>query len=291
MSLHVMHEITPLTPGDCFTVFSRQKTMFDFPLHYHNEFELNLLLGAVGTRRIIGDHVGILDDLELILIGPNLNHTWLKHKCHNEPVTEVTIQFPSDLLDDKFLRRNQLREIKAMFDAARHGVKFAPEIVDALKHRLLQLGNSDGFASVLELITILHDLSLSPNMQTLSVRGTLQDKLIFNSRRIEKVYEYMNTYYYRAITLAEVAKIAGMPEASFSRFIRRRTHKTFVDTLNDIRLGHASRLLMDTNHTIADIALKCGFTNISNFNRLFKRKKMCIPKEFRELHTGGRIFV
>ncbi|GAB2697306.1 AraC family transcriptional regulator [Mucilaginibacter koreensis] len=291
MSLHVMHEITPLTPGDCFTVFARQKTMFDFPLHYHDEFELNLLLGAAGTKRIIGDHAGVIDDLELILIGPNLYHTWLKHQCHSATVTEVTIQFPSDLLDEKFLRRNQLSDIKAMFDAARHGLKFSAETVNTLKPRLLQLGNSNGFASVLELITILHDLSISPGREALSVRGTLQDRLLFNSRRIEKVYEYMNTYYYRSITLADVAKIAGMPEASFSRFIRRRTHKTFVDTLNEIRLGHASRLLMDTQLTIAEIALKCGFTNISNFNRLFKRKKMCIPKEFRELHTGGRIFI
>ena len=101
----------------------------------------------------------------------------------------------------------------------------------------------------------------------------------------------MNVNYYRQITLAEVAKIANMPEASFSRFIKKRTNKTFIDSLNEIRLGHASRMLIDTTYTIAEIAYKCGFNNISNFNRLFKRKKLCVPKEFREAYTGNRIFI
>jgi AraC-like DNA-binding protein len=101
----------------------------------------------------------------------------------------------------------------------------------------------------------------------------------------------MNINYNRQVTLAEVSKLANMPEASFSRFIKKRTGKTFIDTLNEIRLGHASRLLIDTTNTIAEIAYKCGFNNISNFNRIFKRKKFCIPKEFRETYAGNRVFI
>ncbi|MBS7566661.1 helix-turn-helix domain-containing protein [Mucilaginibacter sp. Bleaf8] len=291
MITNVMHEITPLTPGDCFTIFSRVKQKFDFPLHYHDEFELNLILNAAGAKRIVGSHMEVIDDLELILVGPNVYHAWMTHQCSSEAITEITIQFHKDLFDDKMLSRNQLSFLKSMLDRSQRGVSFSPETITALKDRIMSLSQKTGFDSVLELMSILHDLSISRNMKTLSEPSFGNEKPVYNSRRIEKVFEYMNASYSKPITLAEVAKIANMPEASFSRFIKKRTNKTFIDSLNEIRLGHASRMLIDTTYTVAEIAYKCGFNNISNFNRLFKRKKLCIPKEFRETYVGNRVFI
>lgn len=286
-----MREITPLTPSDCFTIFSRVKNKFDFPLHYHEEYELNLILNAKGAKRVVGGHIEAIDELELALIGPNLYHAWFTHLCQSEEITEVTIQFHKDLFDEKFLKRNQLSFVKSMLERSQRGILFSPETVQALKGRLLSLDKKTGFDSVLELLSILHDLSTSRNTRTLSDPSFTNEKFYYNSRRIEKVFEYMNTNYNKQVTLAEVSRIANMPEASFSRFIKKRTGKTFIDSLNEIRLGHASRMLIDTTNTVAEIAYKCGFNNISNFNRIFKRKKFCIPKEFRETYTGNRVFI
>ncbi|QJD96479.1 helix-turn-helix transcriptional regulator [Mucilaginibacter robiniae] len=291
MNANVMHEITPLTPGDCFTIFSRVKQKFDFPLHYHDEYELNLIVNAPGARRIVGGHMEVIEDLELVLVGPNLYHAWMTHQCQSEAITEVTIQFHHDLFDEKLLRRNQLGFVKNMLDRSQRGVAFSRETIQVIKDRIISLSQKSGFDSVLELMSILHDLSISRNIKTLSEPFFANEKPTYNSRRIEKVFEYMNANYSKHITLAEVAKIANMPEASFSRFIKKRTNKTFIDSLNEIRLGHASRMLIDTTYTVAEIAYKCGFNNISNFNRLFKRKKLCIPKEFRETYIGSRIFI
>jgi AraC-like DNA-binding protein len=291
MSNNVMREITPLTPGDCFTIFSRVKDEFNFPLHYHNEYELNLILNAKGAKRVVGGHIEVIDELELVLVGPNVYHAWFTHQCQSKSITEITIQFHNDLFDEKFLKRNQLSFVKSMMERAQRGVLFSPETVMALKDRLLSLNKKSGFDSVLELLSILHDLSISRNMKTLSDSSFSSETFNYNSRRIEKVFEYMNSRYHMPVTLAEVARIANMPEASFSRFIKKRTGKTFIDSLNEIRLGHASRMLIDTTNTIAEIAYKCGFNNISNFNRVFKRKKFCIPKEFRETYTGNRVFI
>jgi len=291
MSNNVMREITPLTPGDCFTIFSRVKQKFDFPLHYHDEYELNLIINAKGAKRVVGGHIEVIDELELVLVGPNVYHAWFTHQCQSDAITEITIQFHKDLFDDKFLRRNQLSFVKNMMERAQRGILFSPETVVALKERLQSLNKKNGFDSVLELLSILHDLSISRNMKTLSDSSFSNEQFHYNSRRIEKVFEYMNAHYNMQITLAEVAKIANMPEASFSRFIKKRTGKTFIDSLNEIRLGHASRMLIDTTNTVAEIAYKCGFNNISNFNRIFKRKKFCIPKEFRETYTGNRVFI
>ena len=105
----IMKEITPLTPNDCFTIFSRVKKEFNFPLHFHEEFELNLILNAKGAKRIVGDHIDVIDDIELVLVGSNLNHAWFTHQCESEEITEVTVQWHKDLFDDKLLKRNQLR--------------------------------------------------------------------------------------------------------------------------------------------------------------------------------------
>ncbi|MDN5285310.1 MAG: helix-turn-helix protein [Mucilaginibacter sp.] len=286
-----MHEITPLTPGDCFTIFSRVKKKFDFPLHYHEEYELNLIINGKGARRVIGEHMEVIDDLELVLIGPNLYHSWFTHQCKSEEITEITIQFHKDLFDEKFLKRNQLSFLKSMLESSQRGIVFSPETILALKGKLLGLARKNGFDSVLELLSILHDLSISRNMRMLSAPGLANENFYYNSRRIEKVFEYMNLNYTKPVTLAEVAKVANMTEASFSRFIKKRTGKTFIDSLNEIRLGHASRMLIDSTSTVAEIAYKCGFNNISNFNRIFKRKKLCIPKEFRETYTGNQVFI
>ncbi|HEY8783272.1 MAG TPA: AraC family transcriptional regulator [Mucilaginibacter sp.] len=287
---NVIREITPLNTGDCFTVSSRIKKDFDFPLHYHEEYELNLILNAKGAKRVVGDGVGVIDDMELVFIGPNIYHAWFTHQCTNQVIKEVTIQFHKDLFDETFLRRNQVSFLKNMFNNAQRGILFSQETTAAIAERILNLNQKSRFDAVLELLSILHSLSLSSNIQLLSDPGFSGESFHFKSRRIEKVFEYMYNNYDKHITLAEVARIANMPQVSFSRFIKKRTGKTFIESLNEIRLGHASRMLIDTNDTIAGIAYKCGFNNISNFNRTFKRKKLCIPREFRETYSFGRSF-
>jgi AraC-like DNA-binding protein len=292
MSTNIIREITPLTQNDCFTIFSRVKKEFSFPLHYHEELELNLIINAKGARRIVGDHIDSIDDMELVLVGPNVYHAWFTHQCRSEEIREVTIQWHKDLFEDKLLRRNQLSFIRSMVERSQKGILFSRETMVALAPRILSLNQKNGFDSVLELLSILHDLSISRNMRTLSDGSFSNQHFTYNSRRIEKAFEYMNNNYDKSITLGEVAKLVSMTEVSFSRFIKKRTGNTFIDSLNEIRLGHASRLLIDTTHSIAEISYHCGFNNISNFNRIFKKKKTCTPKEFREnFSSGTRVFI
>lgn len=287
----IMKEITPLTSNDCFTIFSRVKKEFNFPLHFHEEFELNLILNAKGAKRIVGDHIDVIDDIELVLVGSNLNHAWFTHQCESDEITEVTIQWHKDLFDDKLLKRNQLRLIRQMLERSMKGIAFSADTIKNISPRILSLNQKNGFDSVMELISILHDLSSSRNMRTLSDSTFSDFHQPSNSRRVEKAFEYLNNNYDKQISLKEVARLVNMTEVSFSRFIKKRTGSTYIDTLNEIRLGHASRMLIDTTHSIAEISFNCGFNNISNFNRLFKKKKNCTPKEFRESFSGNRIFI
>ena len=292
MQNNILREITPLTQSDCFTIFTRVKSEFDFPMHCHEELELNFIMNAKGAKRVVGDHIDEIDELELVLVGSNLPHVWQTYKCKSNEIREVTLQFHKDLFDDKFLRRNQLSFIRKMLEQSARGILFSTQTAEQIKPRLMQLNQKQGFDSVLELLSILHDLSISRNMRTLSDATFSNAELSYNSRRIERSIEYMNQNFQKSITLTEVARLANMTEVSFSRFFRSRTGITFMDSLLEMRLGHASRLLIDTTQSVAEVAYNCGFNNISNFNRLFKKKKGCTPKEFRESYSyGSRVFI
>jgi len=249
-------------------------------------------MNAKGAKRVVGDHISEIDDLELILIGSNLPHVWQTHKCKSKEIREITIQFHKDLFDEKFLRRNQLSFIRNMLEKSAKGIQFSKQTIELITPRLIILSQKQGFDSVLELLSILHDLSISRNMHTLSDSTFSNAELSYNSRRIEKTIEYMNQSFQKSITLTEVSKLANMTDVSFSRFFKARTGITFMDSLLEMRLGHASRLLIDTTQSVAEVAYNCGFNNISNFNRLFKKKKGCTPKEFRENYSyGSRVFI
>ena len=294
MNKNILREITPLTQADCFTLFSRVKADFDFPIHYHEEFELNFISNAKGAKRVVGDHLEEIDELELVLVGSNLQHAWLTHKCKSNEIFEITIQFHKDLFDEKFLNRNQLNFIRSMLEKSSRGILFSKETIQQLAPRITSLNQLHGFDSMLELMSILHDLSTSRNYRLLSdasFNSNSTETSHYHSRRIEKTLEYMNKNFDKQISLSEVAKIANMSDVSFSRFFKQRTVNTFVDSQTQIRLGHASRLMIETTQSVAEIAYKCGFNNISNFNRIFKKKKGCTPKEFRESFSGTRIFI
>lgn len=284
---NILHEITPLASSDCFSVFYRSnKTTFDFPVHYHEEFELTFIMNARGVKRVIGDHVEEIGDLELVLIGPNLRHTWLMHKCKSNNITEVTIQFHKDLFDEKFLGRNQMVFLRNMLERSNRGILFPYETAQLLSWRILRLHKKDGFDSVLELMSLLRELSLARHTRVLANSAfNNTEPLTYNSRRIERVMEFMHQNFQRSISLAEVAGLTNMSESAFSRFFKTRTGMTFIESITEIRLGHASRLLIDTTQSVAEIAYDCGFNNISNFNHVFKKKKGCTPKEFKETYT------
>src|SRR6185503_272019 len=186
-------------------------------------------------------------------------HVWQTHKCKGKEIREITIQFHKDLFDDKFLRRNQLSFIRNMLEKSARGILFSTQTIEQIKPRLMILNQKQGFDSVLELLSILHDLSISRNMHTLSDATFSNAELSYNSRRIERAVEYMNQSFQKQITLTEVAKLANMTDVSFSRFFKTRTGVTFMDSLLEMRLGHASRLLIDTTESVAEIAYNCGF--------------------------------
>ncbi len=280
-------EITPLKDTDCFLVFDRIKSDFNFPIHFHTEYEINLIINAHGAKRIVGDHILEISDLELVMIGPNLYHGWQDFNNNkNAQIHEITIQFPRDLFNKSILNKNIMKPIKEMLEHSNRGISFSKTTIEQVQDKLMSLTQKRGFDSFIELQTLLYDLAISRDQKLLTNISFQRSEDFQNSEKIEKLYHYILDNFKNKIKLDDVAHLLNMSTVSFTRFIKQRTGKSFVDFVNEIRLGYATRLLIETNKSVSEICYECGFNNISNFNRIFKKKQDCTPSEFRNNFNG-----
>lgn len=222
----------------------------------HREFEINYIENAAGAQRVVGDSIEEIGDYELALISNgNLEHGWQNHNRPPGTIREITIQFSDDWLSEKLLDKNQFHSIQTMFQNGCKGIAFS------------------------------HD------QRTLASSTFAHAENNIQSRRIRLADAYLQQNYARNISLGEVASLVNMSEVAFSRFFSQHTGKSFTDYLTDIRIGKIARQLIDTNKTIAEICYECGYNNMSNFNRLFRRKKGCTPREFRDMYRKKLLIV
>lgn len=282
---NVHREITPLTSKDCFLIFDRIKSKFTFPVHFHPEYELNFIHNGKGIRRIVGDHVSEIDDYELVLVGPNLFHGWIMEGSSESKIHEITLQFHNDLFDDKLLSRAIMKPINEMLVKSSCGILFSKSISKKIYPKIKRLNELKGLEYFLKFISILHLLSNSKEQTILSAYSSNKNDF-YNSDNVKIVYEYLQENFYKKLKVKDVADLINMTEVSFSRFIKKRTGKTFIEYLNDIRIGFASQWLIEKDESIAEIAYQCGFNNVSNFNRVFKANKGLTPTEYKYNFEG-----
>ena len=289
----VMHEITPLMGRDVLYIADRRKKEFTYPIHNHEVFELNFVEHAAGVRRIIGDSSEVIGDYDLVLItSPQLEHVWEQNTCTSEDIREITIQFDFGMSEDSIFGRNPFLSIRNMMNEARKGLCFPLSAIMSVYKQLDTLSSiKDGFYAMMQFMTILYELSRCEGARTLASSSFAKIAVEDSSRRIFKVKNYINENYMDELRLAQMADIAGMSASAFSRFFKQHTGRNLSDYIIDIRLGYATRKLVDTSRSISEISFECGFNNLSNFNRIFKKKKGCSPSEFRENYHKTRIIV
>jgi len=281
----IHREITPISNQDSFLVFDRVKDVFDYPIHFHPEYELNFIENGEKLRRIVGDSIEEVGRLELVLIGPNLFHGWEQHECMHKNMHEITIQFHNDLFDRSFLNRKIMKPIKDLFERASHGILFSETDIEAVLPRLLKVSKLEGIDYFLELFSIIYDLANSRNQRLLSTT-TVYMESFENSDKLKLLYDFVQENYASKITLDQVSELMNMSSVSFNRFIKKRTGKTFVEYVNDVRIGYASRWLIEKDLSISEIAFLCGFNSIANFNRVFKKNKRRTPTKYRHDFSG-----
>lgn len=228
----------------------------------------------------------------MLIASPNLEYVWEQGECHSKDIREITIQFTSDVLPESLLCKNQFHSIRQMLERARLGLAFSQLTIMKIYRRLEELTcQQHGFHAVLSFLELLYDLSLADDSRTLSSSSFARVKTSSESRRVNKVQQYIASHFREEVRLEQMAELVGMTPVAFSRFFRQRTGRTLSDYIIEIRLGYASRMLIDTTMTAAEICFDSGFNTLSNFNRLFRKHKGCTPTEFRENFNKKKIII
>ena len=295
----IITEITPLTEQDSFYMFDHRKECYDYPLHKHAEVELTFMENCTGVHRVVGDSIEVCGQYDLALIGSNLEHAWeqrdgepLPDVAAGRKVRELVIQFAPDLLGEAFLAKSQMATLARLLENAKRGVAFGLPVIMRIYTKLNELSEEEpGFPRVLKLLEILYQLSLEQDYQLLSSTTFASVKATTDSRRVRKVEEYIDQHFKEEVRLPILADLAGMTPTAFSRFFKLRTGRTLSEYIIDIRLGYAARQLVDTTTSIVEICYDSGFNNVSNFNRIFKKRKGCSPSAFRDNYNKNKIFV
>jgi AraC-like DNA-binding protein/quercetin dioxygenase-like cupin family protein len=262
--------------SESFLAYAFTIPCFEFKWHYHPEYELTLITRGKG-KRLVGDSYENFEAGDLVLLGPNLPHTWTSDETKNKTVSAVVIQFSKDFIQ-RFLELKEFAEVAALLASADRGLFFPNAKVDS--GELKRLPALAGVEKITLLLLILQKLVVQKHKKLSSeyfhiVKGEETE------RRINKICQYIQIHSAERVTLEQVATLVHLSRSAFSKFFKRATGKTFSDYVNDIRIGNSCFMLCESDKAISEIAYETGFESLTYFNRVFLKKKGVTPKVFR----------
>jgi AraC-like DNA-binding protein len=270
---------------ETFNIRHEKVQIFQHPWHYHPELELNLIIESTGIR-FIGDSIEPFEAGELVLLGANLPHYWMSDKRMLDPHSTIQAQaiilrFRIDLWGKFFTDIPEMKDIKALFERAARGLIFGKNVGIHIKPLLEQLLEAQYSARIRLWLHIFETLSQTEDYRFLSQTGFINKQPLRDSDRINTVLTYVQEHLADPIVLEDVAKIANMSIAAFCRYFKQQTNKTFIETLNELRINYACRLLAGTHKDISLICFESGFRNVPHFNAVFKENTGKTPTQYR----------
>ncbi len=261
---------------------------FDKPWHFHEEYELVLIEKSRGTK-FIGNDVSFFEEGDLFLIGSNIPHLFRNNEEYytreNELEAKSTfIHFSEKFSGIDFFNLPEMKSVRQLLYRSSQVLELHGKIKCIIRDRLLQMGNESPLQRLQSILDILINLSESVEAKPiLSVKFTTNHTTnTKDTERIHKVFEFIMNNFTKEIYLPEVASMLNMSDASFSRYFKHHTRKTFSDYVTEIRINNACRLLMQGDENISQICYLSGFENLSNFYRHFKKIMGVIPKDYRK---------
>lgn len=283
---HIVHD-----QDASFRFFLIEGPQFNHPYHYHPEIELTLILDSTGMR-LVGDEFQPFASGDLCLLGENLPHLYRNDAPAAEPAPDapvaraLVLQFPRDLGGGFLDNTAELQPVSELLDRAALGLRFDREttrLIGELMRQLLTAGSYTRIALLVNILGVLARAGGEP-IASAGYRPNLNDH---QSERISRACHYIMEHFHEKVTLEQTAQLVGMSPSAFTRFFQRATNQSFRDFLTGIRLGHARRLLLETDLPITEIALSSGFNTVEHFNRRFKKSLEVSPKKFRKRAPVG----
>lgn len=248
--------------------------------HQHEEIQVSYIAEGEGTL-IVGDTINHYSKGDVLVIGSNLPHVFKSEVIENVKSLMLTLFFNKDAFGKLFFDLEEMRELKSFFNRSENGFK-AISHKQKLQYYFFKLKESSKFECFIILLKILDILSKS-RYKPLSSFIYKKEYSDIEGKRMRDVMEYTMDNYQKTICLEDIAKISAMTKNAFCKYFKKRTNKTYFQFLSELRIAYTCKLLLATNDdSIAEIAYKSGFNNISNFNRQFKSVMEIVPSEYKK---------
>ena len=256
--------------------------------HFHPELELTHIIHGKGNR-FVGDNIEFFEDGDLVLVGANLPHVWKNDISYFEGKEDQmamanVIQFLPIFFGETFCNLKELKNVRFLFENSQLGLSIigsTRNIVIKLISQIFETDNS--LRRLCILLEILETIAVSDETEQLSSRGFVDAYQRLDTHRINKVYEFTLNQYHRKILIDEVAVMANMSVPNFCKYFKSRTQKTYIQFLTEVRIGFACQMLIENRKSVQQIAIDCGFHNLSNFNRTFRIQKNQKPIEYKQI--------
>ncbi|MCH8840893.1 MAG: AraC family transcriptional regulator [Planctomycetes bacterium] len=260
----------------------KSASQFRFNWHFHPEYELTLIDRSSG-KRFVGDSICDYHDGDLVLLGPNLPHTWQSAPSSPERTKHqaYVIQFGPHFLGNELLQCAELRYVQGLLKRSVHGLSFSGSVTSAAAVRIRALRRLSGVRRLTGLLELLDLLARSRKASPISSPAFVPSLHREHHRLIDRVCQYLTDHYKEGVSQKEVAELVGKNPAVFSSFFKKTVGVTFVKYVNSLRISHACQLLIDTDLSVLEICHRSGFNNLSNFNRRFLQEKRINPRKYR----------
>lgn len=234
---------------------------------------------------MVGDGMAEYGPGDLVLLGPNLPHSWRSGPVKSlagELHRAIVVQFREDFLGEQFFQLRELGAVASLLRRSENGLAFG-RTRSGLKvaSYFSALPTLPPAKRLLCLLKALVDLASERNAQVLSSLKLRPMVHVENQRRIDAICGYLNEHFEEEIDLVDLSKRFHMAQAALCRFFKRATGRTMTTYLNELRVGAATQLLLQTEESILNICFRVGFGNYSNFVRQFRRIKGLAPSSFR----------
>jgi AraC-like DNA-binding protein/quercetin dioxygenase-like cupin family protein len=272
-------EKLPLSENSSFVARTHRTPQFEVPWHQHIEYELILFTEGEGSS-FIGNYVGEFKTGDIFFLGANLPHSF--QKANEYLITSaVVVHFREDFWGAAFMELPECRMIKKLFSDSAQGLKIKGNTQAVLTPLIKELEHLEGFSRIIRLCECLLLIAKEQEFEAVST----QELKELNSRhreRIDKIFRYTINSFQEPVTLEAVAASAGMSVPAFCSYFKKSTKKTYIDFLNEVRIGYACKQLMDTQKTVESICYESGFNTPANFNKQFLKIKKLTPSAYRK---------
>jgi AraC-like DNA-binding protein len=253
---------------------------FEYPWHYHPEFELTYIIKSHGIR-YVGNSIENFFDDDLVLVGSNLPHCWINTTGDQQQTSAVVVYLKEEFLDKTWMQSCEFETIRKLLTLSNKGIKFDKTVALRIKEKCLRLTKLPPLEKLILLLQILQELAETTEYHCLCEQGFFYELNHAHNERINIVYKYLEKNYHKKISLADIAARVNMSEEYFSRFFSKVMKKSFFEFLNEFKINKACKLLIETDKQISEICYASGFESIPFFYRQFKKFKNCQPKSYR----------